>query len=108
VVRLRSTSNVVNTRTIRRDLTYELGRLRWLQNLIDETIDELDPELAIQIRDQAVICLELLDQYESSVPGQTWSYAARKCNPLREELKRTEMRCRTASGEWRRRPNLDT
>lgn len=54
----------------------------------------------MEIREQAGICLDLLDHYQSSVPGRMWSDAERKCQPLREELKRTEMLFRTNSGEW--------
>jgi hypothetical protein len=92
---------VASTRKLRRELTYEVTKLRGLQQSLDPTLDEVSAKaLAIQIRKQAGICSNLLDRYQSSVPGHMWSYAERKCQPLREDLKRTEMLYRAASGEW--------
>jgi hypothetical protein len=97
-------SATTSTRKLRKELTYELAKLRGLELSADETADDVRARaLALEIRDQAEICLAILDQYESSVPGPAWSYAETKCQPLREELKRTEMFFRTASGEMERR-----
>jgi hypothetical protein len=95
---------VASTRKLRRELTDELAKLRGLQQLVDPTLDTVSARaLAKQIRVQAEICLDLLNRYQASEPGRMWSYAERKCQPLREDLKRTEMRFRGASGEWERR-----
>jgi hypothetical protein len=95
---------VASTRKLRKELTYEVAKLRGLQQSLDQNPDEASAKaLVIQIREQAGICLGLLDQYQSSAPGQMWSVAERKCQPLREDLKRTEMLFRAASGEWQRR-----
>jgi hypothetical protein len=92
---------VASTRKLRRELTYEVTKLRGLQQTLDPTLDEVSAKaLAIQIRKQAGICSNVLDRYQSSVPARMWSYAERKCQPLREDLKRTEMLYRAASGEW--------
>jgi hypothetical protein len=94
---------VASTRKLRKELTFELAKLRSLEHSVDGTPDDVKAkELAIEIREQAEICLGLLDQYESSVTGPAWSYAEMKCQPLREDLKRTEMFYRAASGEWQR------
>jgi hypothetical protein len=98
------TSTVASTRKLRKELTFELAKLRGLEHSVDGTPDDARAKaLAIEIREQAVVCLDLLDQYESSVTGPTWSYAEMKCQPLREDLKRTEMFYRAASGEWQGR-----
>lgn len=90
-----------STRKLRRELGYGLAKLHGLQESIDLTLDDTSAKaLALQIREQAGICLGLLDQYQASVPGRMWSDAEKKCQPLREELKRTEMLFRTNSGEW--------
>jgi hypothetical protein len=95
---------VANTRKLRKELIYEVAKLRGLQQSLDPTLDDVSAkELAIQIREQAGVCLDLLDQYQSSSPGRMWSDAERKCQPLRENLKRTERVFRAASGEWARR-----
>ena len=57
----------------------------------------------MEIRKQAGICLGLLDQYQSIVPGRMWSYAESKCRPLREDLRRTEIHFREVSGEFQSR-----
>jgi hypothetical protein len=104
-------TTTATTRRLKRELTDELAKLHGLvgvwslpvvgQHSVDGTLDEeSSKELAGQIRDQAEICLNLLDQYQSSVPGPAWSYAERKCVPLRADLKQTEMFFRAASGEW--------
>ena len=92
---------MASTRELRRELTYEVTKLRGLQQSLDPSLDEVSAKaLAIQIRKQAGICSNLLDRYQSSVPARMWSYAERKCQQLREDLKRTEMLFRAASGEW--------
>jgi len=98
-------------RKVRKELTSELEKLQELvgvwrlpvigRHSVDGTLDDVSARtLATQIREQAEICLDLLDQYQSSVPGQMWSDAERKCEPLREDLKQTERHFRAASGEW--------
>jgi hypothetical protein len=95
---------VAHTRKLRKELTYELGVLRGLEHAVGGTFDEASAkELATMIREQAETCLKLLDRYEASVSGQGWSYAQGKCQPLRDDLKRTEMLFRGAAGEWTRR-----
>lgn len=95
---------MASTRKLRKELTDEVAKLRGLQQPLDPTLDDVSAKaLAIQIREQAGICLDLLDQYQSSPPGRMWSDAETKCQPLREDLKRTEMLARAASGEWERR-----
>jgi hypothetical protein len=92
---------VDSTRKLRKELGYGLAKLHGLQETVDLTLDDESAKaLALQIREQAGICLGLLDQYQSSVPGRMWSDAERKCQPLREELKRTEMLFRVNSGQW--------
>lgn len=84
-----------STRKLRRELTYEVAKLNGLQPSGDLTVDDASTKaLAIEIRKQAGICLDLLDQYQSSLPGRMWFYAESKCQPLREDLKRTEMHFR--------------
>jgi hypothetical protein len=95
---------VASTRKLRKELTYEVAKLHALQHSLDPTLDDVSAKAsAVQIREQAGICLDLLDQYQSSPPGRMWSGAERKCQPLRENLKRTERLFRAASGEWERR-----
>jgi hypothetical protein len=95
---------VASTRKLRKELTDEVAKLRGLQRSLDPTLDDVSVRaFATQIREQAGICLDLLDQYQSSAPGRMWSDAETKCQPLREDLKRTEMLSRAASGEWERR-----
>jgi hypothetical protein len=95
---------VESTRKLRRELGYEVAKLHGLQQTVDLTLDDANAKaLAVQVRQQAGICLDLLDRYQSSVPGRMWSDAERKCQPLREELKRTEVLFRANSGEWERR-----
>jgi hypothetical protein len=92
---------VANTRKHRRELTYEVAKLRGLERFVDPNLDDASAKaLATQIRDQAEICLDLLDQYQSSVPGRMWSYAERTCQPLRNDLNRTARHFRAESGEW--------
>ena len=88
------------TRKLRRELSDGVAMLRGLEQSVYQTDDDMTARsLALQIRSQAVVCLDLLDQYQLSVPGRMWSYAERKCQPLREDLKRTEKLFRSASGE---------
>jgi hypothetical protein len=95
---------VASTRKLRKELASEVAKLRGLQQSLDPTLDDVSGKaLAIQVREQAGICLDLLDRYQSSAPGQMWFYAELKCQPLRQDLKRTEMLFRAASGEWERR-----
>lgn len=91
---------MANTRRHRRELNYEVAKLRGLEKFVETLDDASAKALAIQIRDQAEICLDLLDQYQSSVPGRMWTYAERTCQPLRNDLKRTASQFRVASGEW--------
>jgi hypothetical protein len=96
---------VASTRKLRRELTYEIVTLRGLQQSLDPSLDDVSAKaLAARIRRQAGICLNLLDRYQASVPGRMWFYAEKRCRPLRDELKRTEMLYRAASGEWERVP----
>jgi hypothetical protein len=86
------------------ELTYEVAKLRGLEHSLDPTLDDVSARpLAIRIREQAGICLALLDRYQASSPGRMWSDAERRCRPLREDLKRTERLFRAVSGEWARR-----
>lgn len=93
------------TRKIRRDLSYGVAKLRVLEKSADPDAqdDSSSKALATQIREQAGVCLDLLDQYQLSVPGRMWTYAEAKCRPLRDDLKRTELQFRDASGEFERR-----
>jgi hypothetical protein len=94
---------VESTRKLRSELTYEVAKLNGLQRSGDLTVDDASTKaLAMEIRRQAGICLGLLDRYQSSLPGRMWSYAENKCQPLREDLKRTEMHFREVSGEFQR------
>jgi hypothetical protein len=78
-----------------------VAKLHGLQQTVDLTHDEPSAKaLAAQIRVQAGVCLGLLDQYQSSVPGRMWLDAERKCRPLREELRHTEKLFRVNAGEW--------
>jgi hypothetical protein len=84
----------------RRELAYEIAKLRGLQRSADPALDDADGKaLALQIREQAEVCLQKLDLYQSSVPGRMWFDAQRRCQPLREDLRRTGLEFRTASGE---------
>ncbi len=84
----------------RRELANEIAKLRGLERSADPALDDAKRKaLALQIREQAEICLDLLDKYQSSVPGRMWSDAERRCQPLREDLRRTGIRFRVASGE---------
>jgi hypothetical protein len=81
-----------------------VAKLHDLQQTVDLTHDEASAKaLAAQVRVQAGVCLGLLDQYQSSVPGRMWLDAERKCRPLREELRHTEKLFRVNAGEWERR-----
>jgi hypothetical protein len=92
---------VESTRKLRRELGYHVAKLHGLQESVDLTADDANAKaLALQIREQAGKCLDLLDHYQSSVPGRMWFDAERKCRPLRDELRRTEMLFRSNSGEW--------
>jgi hypothetical protein len=94
---------VESTRKLRRKLTYEVAKLNGLQRSGDLTVDDASTKaLAIEIRKTAGICLDLLDQYQASLPGRMWSYGESKCQPLREDLKRTEMHFREVSAEFQR------
>jgi hypothetical protein len=96
---------VASTRKLRRELTRGIAKLRGLQQSVDPSVHDMSAKaLAVRIREQAVTCLNLLDQYQASVPGRMWSYADKRCQPLRDELTRTEMLFRAASGEWERVP----
>ena len=58
-----------STRKLRRELGYELAKLQALQESVDQTQDDASAKaLAVQIREQAGICLTRLDRYQSSVP----------------------------------------
>jgi hypothetical protein len=82
---------------------YEVAKLRGLQQSVDPALHDVRAKaLALEIRKQAETCLALLDQYQSNVPGRMWFYAESKCRPLREDLTRTEMLFRGASGEMER------
>jgi hypothetical protein len=96
---------VASTRKLRKELTYEVAKLRDLQQQFDSFLDDptATKALAKQIREQAETCLALLNQYQSSPPGRMWSDAEMRCQPLRWDLKQTEMHFRVASGEWERR-----
>jgi hypothetical protein len=88
-------------RKLRRELGYGLAKLRGLEDSVDASNNDPSARaLAIQAREQAEICLHLLDQYQSSVPSRMWSDAERRCRPLREDLRRIGVRFRTVSGEW--------
>jgi hypothetical protein len=89
------------TRKLRRELGYGLAKLRGLEESVDANNNDVSARaLAIQTREQAEICLHLLDQYQSSVPSRMWFDAERRCHPLREDLRRIGVRFRTVSGEW--------
>jgi hypothetical protein len=86
---------------LRRELGYGLAKLRGLEASVEASNDDASARaLAVQTREQAEICLHLLDQYQSSVPSRMWSDAERRCQPLREDLRRIGIRFRTVSGEW--------
>ena len=90
-----------STRKLRRELSYEIAKLQTLQQSVDlPRNEESAKELALRVREQAGTCLKLLDHYQSSAPGRMWFEAERQCQPLRDQLKRTEMFFRTNSGEW--------
>jgi hypothetical protein len=100
-------NEVESTRRLRRELGYQVARLHGLQQSVDLALDEASARtLAVQIREQAGVCLGLLDNYQASVPGRLWSDAERKCQPLREELRRTEKLFRVNAGEWEGRSTL--
>ena len=95
---------VEKARKLQRELNYQLAKLNGLQQSGDLTIDDASGKaLATEIRTQAGVCLDLLDRYQLSVPGRMWSYAESRCRPLRDDLRRTEMLFRDASGEFERR-----
>ena len=95
------------TRKLRRELGYGIAKLRVLEKSVDPADDDAGAKaLATQIRVQAGVCLDLLDQYQLAVPGRMWTYAETKCRPLRDDLKRTELLFRDASGEFERRPEV--
>ena len=95
------------TRKLRRELSYGIAKLRILEDSVDPTDDDAGAKaLATQIREQAGVCLHLLDQYQLAVPGRMWTYAETKCRPLRDDLKRTELLFRDASGEFARRSEV--
>ncbi len=71
------------TRKLRRELSYGIAKLRALEETVDPTDDDAGARaLATQIREQAGVCLDLLDQYQLAVPGRMWTYAETKCRPL--------------------------
>jgi ketosteroid isomerase-like protein len=95
------------TRKLRRELSYGIAKLRVLEKSVDPADDDAGAKaLATQIREQAGVCLDLLDQYQLAVPGRMWTYAETKCRPLRDDLKRTELIFRDASGEFERRSEV--
>jgi ketosteroid isomerase-like protein len=95
------------TRRLRRELSYGIAKLRILEESVDPAEDDAGAKaLATQIREQAGVCLGLLDQYQLAVPGRMWTYAETKCRPLRDDLKRTELLFRDASGEFERRSEV--
>lgn len=95
---------VESTRKLRRELGYELAKLQALQESVDQTQDDASAKaLAVQIREQAGICLSRLDHYQASVPTRMWSDGDGKLQPLREDLRRTEKVFRVHAGEWERR-----
>jgi hypothetical protein len=99
---------VASTRKLRKELTDEVVKLRGLQQSVDPSLDDVSAKaLALQIRQQAGICLDLLDHYQACAPGRMWSYAERNCQPLREDLKRTRRLFSAASGEWERRTSVN-
>jgi ketosteroid isomerase-like protein len=84
-----------------------MAKLRALEETVDPTDDDAGARaLATQIREQAGVCLDLLDQYQLAVPGRMWTYAETKCRPLRDDLKRTELIFRDASGQFERRAEI--
>ncbi|HEY6472442.1 MAG TPA: nuclear transport factor 2 family protein [Acidimicrobiales bacterium] len=95
------------TRKLRRELSYGMSKLRVLEESVDAADDDAGAKaLATRIRQQAGVCLDLLDQYQLAVPGRMWTYAETKCRPLRDDLKRTELLFRDASGEFARRSEV--
>jgi ketosteroid isomerase-like protein len=95
------------TRKLRRELSYGIAKLRALEESVDPAVDDAGAKaLATQIRQQAGVCLGILDQYQLAVPGRMWTYAETKCRPLRDDLKRTELLFRDASGEFARRSEV--
>lgn len=91
---------MANARRQRRELAYGIAKLRGLQRTAESTLDDAKCRaLATRISQQAEVCLHLLDEYQSSVPGRMWSDAERRCQPLREDLRRTGRDFRVASGE---------
>ncbi len=90
-----------SARRLQKELSFEMAKLNGLQSSVDPTLDDTHTKvLATEIRKQAGICLHLLDQYQLSVPGRMWTYTESRCRPLRDDLRRTEMLFRDASGEF--------
>jgi hypothetical protein len=99
---------VAGTRKLRKELTDEVIKLRGLQQSVDPSLDDVSAKaLALQIRQQAGICLDLLDLYQACAPGRMWSYAETNCQALRDDLKRTRRLFSAASGEWERRTSVN-
>lgn len=93
-----------NSRRLRRELAFEFAKLNGLEQSVDLTLDDASTKaLATEVRKQAGICLQLLDKYQLSMPSRMRSYSEGKCQRFREDLRRTEMRFRDASGEFERR-----
>lgn len=93
-----------STARLRRELSFEIAKLNGLQKTVDLTVDDPGTKaLATEIRKQAGLCLDLLDQYQLSMPGRMRSYSERGCQSLRDDLRRTEMDLRDASGIFQRR-----
>jgi ketosteroid isomerase-like protein len=93
-----------SSRKLRRELTFEFAKLNGLQRSVDLTVDDASAKaLATEVRNQAGVCLKLLDKYQLGLPGRMRSYSEGNCQRFREDLKRTEMRFRDASGQFQLR-----
>ncbi len=90
-----------SSRRLKRELAFEFAKLRGLEQSVDLALDDASTKaLAAEVRKQAGVCLALLDKYQLSMPSRMRSYSEAKCQHFREDLKRTEMRFRGASGEF--------
>jgi hypothetical protein len=81
---------MASKRKLRAELQRENDNLNVLRRAINPDLDvETAKIVAGRIRDQARTCLHLLDEYQASVPKRMQSYAAKECQPLREDLEGT-------------------
>jgi hypothetical protein len=88
-----------SNRKLRKQLTYEVGRLNVMRRAMNPNLDaETGRIVATQLRDQARLCLSLVDEYQASAPKRLQTWAAKECQPLRDELEGTVLLFDIASG----------